>query len=172
MDALPPGHTAIVQDESTFVYDSVVRRVWAIKGSKPKITVTGSHRKLFVFGSLSLDMKQLFRVYDEMNSKVFISYLKCLKRKYRKFVFFYDSAPWHTAKEVKDFFEENKECITPVKLPPCSPEFNAVEECWKQGKNDILGSFCPPSFEVMQDGIAKYYRTKRFKLDLIKYLCH
>lgn len=172
MDALPPGHTAVVQDESIFVYDSIVKRVWAKKGSKPIVSTTGSHKKLFVFGSVSLDKKQLFRVYDEMNSKTFIQYLNCLKRKYKKFTFFYDNAPWHKAKDVKKYFEENKDCITPVLLPRCSPEFNAVEECWKQGKNDILGSFCPPTFEVLRNGISEYYRKKKFNLDIIKYLCH
>jgi transposase len=85
----------------------VVKKVWALKGSKPKVEVTGSHKKSFVFGSLSLDGRQLFRQFDEMNSKTFLQYLKCLKRKYRKFVYFYDGASWHKAEEVKVFFEKN-----------------------------------------------------------------
>ena len=134
--------------------------------------ITGSHKKSFVFGSLSLDGRQLFRQYDEMNSKTFLQYLKCLKRKYGKFVLFYDGAPWHKTKEVEALFEENKDAIIPVLFPKCSPEFDAVEECWRQGKDGILGSTYPPSFEDLKRGISTYYRTKRFKLDIIKYLCH
>ena len=159
-------------DESIFIYDAIVKKVWALKGSKPIIKITGSHKKSFVFGSLFLDKKQLFRQYDKMNSKTFLQYLKCLKRTYGKFVLFYDGAPWHKAKEIEVFFKKNEDCIIPVLFPKCSPEFNVVEECWRQGKDDIVGSTYPPSFKDLQKAISKYYRTKRFKLDLVNYLCH
>ena len=34
--------------------------------------------------------------------------------KNRKFVFFYDGASWHKAKEVEDFFESNKKRVIQV----------------------------------------------------------
>jgi transposase len=135
------------------------------------VKITGSHKKTFLFGSISLDGRQLFRQYDEMNGKTFLQYLRCLKRNYGKFVFFYDGAPWHKGKDVRKFFEKNKASILPVFFPKCSPEFNAVEECWRQGKGDILGSIYPPSFEELKKGISRYYRTKRFHLDVVNYLC-
>lgn len=172
MDALPEGWSAVCEDESVFIYDAKIRKVWALKGSKPRVKITGSHKKTFLFGSLSLDGRQLFRQYDEMNGKTFLRYLKCLKRKYGKFVFFYDGASWHKTEDVKKFFERKKDSIRPVLFPKCSPEFNAVEECWRQGKDCILGSTYPPSFEELKRRISGYYRTKRFKLDVINYLCH
>jgi hypothetical protein len=55
------GWNIIVQDESIFVYDYVVRRKkWIIVDKRPIVTVTGSHKKTIVFGSLSLEGKQLF----------------------------------------------------------------------------------------------------------------
>ncbi len=118
-----------------------------------------------------MDGRQMFRQYSEMNSKIFMRYLKDLKRKFRKFVFFYDGAPWHRTKKVAKFFEDNKDCILPVRLPRCSPEYNPLEECWRQGKNDIVGSRFPPTFEDLKENISVYYRTRRFNLDVIKYLC-
>ena len=85
--SLPEGWDVIEQDESIFIYDAIVRKVWALKGSKPRVKVTGSHQKSFVFGALSLSGRQLFRQYSEMNSGIFIAYLKCLKRKFKKFFF-------------------------------------------------------------------------------------
>ncbi len=41
--------TAICMDESVFVYDSVVRKVWVKKGSRPMIVTTRSHRKIVLF---------------------------------------------------------------------------------------------------------------------------
>ena len=63
----------IVQDESIFVYDYVVRRKkWISADKRPIVTVTGSRRKTIVFGCLSLEGKQLFKQYDKFNSDTFI----------------------------------------------------------------------------------------------------
>lgn len=171
MGLIPEGWDVIVQDESIFFYDIIIRKVWAIKGSKPQVKITGSHKKTFLFGSLSLNGRQLFRQYSEMNYKIYIEYLKCLKRKFKRFFFYHDGAPWHRKKEVLNFFEANKECIIPIRFPKYSPKFNPTEECWRQSKKDILGSIFPPLFEDFKKNISQYFRTKRFNLDIVNYLC-
>ena len=55
-------------------------------------------------------------------------------------------------------------------LPKGLPEFSAVEECWKQGKDDLLVSKYYPRFTNLKAAIADYYRTKHFNLDIVKYL--
>lgn len=81
------------------------------------------------------------------------------------FIFYYDNALWHRKKRSSRFFETNKDYIIPIYYPKYSPEFNGTEECWRQSKNDILGSFILPSFEDFKKFISKYFRTKRFKFD-------
>jgi len=51
------------------------------------------------------------------------------------------------------------------------PESNPVEECWNQGENSILGSKFYDSFDEFRKSSIAYFRTRRFKLDLYKYLC-
>lgn len=142
-----------------------------MKGSKPRVKITGSHKMTAVFGALSSDGRKLFRQYPCINAKSFLNYVRSLKRKFVHFVFFYDGAPWHRAKSVSDYFAANNDCIIPMRLPKCSPEFNAVEECWRQGKMQILGSIFPPTFDGLKRQVAEFYRTKKFNLDVIKYLC-
>ena len=68
--------TVIVQDESIFVYDYLIRRKKCISaGKRPIVTVTGSRKKTIVFGSLSFDGKQLVKHYDKFNSNTFVDYL-------------------------------------------------------------------------------------------------
>ena len=56
-------------------------------------------------------------------------------------------------------------------LPKGSPELSAVEQCWRQGKDDLLVSKYYPRFTNLKTStITNYYRTKRFKLDIAKYL--
>jgi hypothetical protein len=45
-----------------------------------------------------------------------------------------------------------------------------LEECWRQGKDDLLISKYYPEFHNLKCAKANYYRTKRFKLDITKYL--
>jgi transposase len=163
--------TAVCMDESIFVYDSIVRRVWARKGSKPRIMTTGSHKKVLLSGAVALDGSTLFRSYEGMASREFISYLSALKRKYGKYVLFYDGAPWHRSEKVKRFLKKNRRRIKPVMFPACSPELNPVEECWNIGKNTLLGSTVPDSFEKLRREVSEYYRTKKFHLNIINYIC-
>src|SRR5690242_617646 len=55
-------------------------------------------------------------------------------------------------------------------LPKVSPELSAVEQCWRQGKDDLLVSKYYPRFTNLKTAITNYYRAKRFKLDIAKYL--
>ena len=67
------------------------------------------------------------------------------------------------------FLDTNKDTIRLEYFPVGSPEFNAVEECWRQGKYYILSNYYS-NFKNLKYTITRYYRTKRFQLDITKYL--
>jgi transposase len=161
----------LVQDESIFMHDSVMtkRRKWILKEKRPMVEVTGSHDKTIVYGVLSLDGKQLFRQYERFDSHSFIAYLEDVKMRFRKFIMFVDRATQHRSQVVKDYLQRNLETIRMVYFPVGSPEFNAVEECWRQGKCSILSN-CPHSLSRLKEMVSRYYRTRRFNLDIKKYL--
>jgi transposase len=163
--------TVLVQDESIFVYDYLIRRKkWISKNKRPIVTVTaGSRKKTIVFGSLSFDGKQLFLQYDKFNSNTFVHYLKQIHKKFGKCIVFVDRARPHCSKITRKFLAENKDTIRLQYLPVGSPEFNAVEECWRQGKYYILSNYYS-NFKNLKYTITRYYRTKRFQLDITKYL--
>ena len=169
----PITFVVIVEDESIFTYDVKIRAVWAIKGSKPIILTTGSHRKTCWFGALAEDGTQLFRQYTTADSDSFLDYIKQLHKKYPKMILFIDKATYHKKEaRVKKFFRKNKDTIKVRWFPSGFPEANPLEECWNQGKDKVLGSKFYDSFSDFQKACAEYYRTKRFNLDLYKYLCH
>ena len=150
--------------------------MWTPKGIRPIVTVTGSHQKTCVFGTLlTIHGKQLlFRQYKTFDQYSFISYLRELKRKFHKLILFLDRAPPQhcRSKRVRAYLERNNDDVMTVEyyLPKGSPEFSALEECWKQGKDDLLVSKYYPRFINLKTAITNYYRTKRFKLDITKYL--
>ena len=102
----------------------------------------------------------------------FLEYLKELQSKFHKVILFLDRAPQHCRSiKVRKYLEKNKDDIRIGWFPKGSPEFNAVvEECWRQGKDDLLVSKYYPRFLYLRNVITKYYRTKRFHLDITKYL--
>ncbi|GBC73880.1 hypothetical protein HRbin04_01287 [archaeon HR04] len=157
-------------DESVFIHDVIVKRVWIYKDYRPIVRVTGSHNKTFVFGALSIDGKQLFRQYNKFNAYTFLKYLKELHKKFHKMILFMDNARQHKAKKIIEYLEENKATITVIWLPTASPEFNAVEECWRQGEKDLFYCRLHKGFKDMRKSISKYYRTKRFNLNIVRYL--
>jgi transposase len=71
---------------------------------------------------------------------------------------------------IKRHLEDNKQDIKVEYLPKGSPGYNAVEECWRQSKEDLLISKYYPKFPNLKSAIANYYMTKPFKLDITKYL--
>jgi len=145
--------------------------MWTPKGKRPIVTVTGSHQKTCVFGTLTSHGKQLFRQYKTFDQYSFISYLQQLKRKFHKLILFLDRAPQHCrSQKVNAYLKRNSDTMIVEYLPKGSPELSAVEECWRQGKDDLLVSKYYPRFTDLKTAIANYYRTKRFGLDINKYL--
>ena len=139
----------------------------------PVVKSTGSHQKTSVFGTISMDgSRQFFRQYHAFNQHSFLKYLKQLEKKFGRLILFIDRAPEHYRSiKVKKHLEEHHDAIRIEYFPKGSPEFNAIEECWRQGKHDLLVSKYYPRFTyLLNKAIAEYYRTKRFNLDIVKYL--
>jgi hypothetical protein len=71
---------------------------------------------------------------------------------------------------VEEYFQHNLKTIKVEHFPVSSSYLNAVEECWRQRKHDLLVSKYYPSFIDLKSPIAKYYRTRRLNLGIVKYL--
>ena len=62
----------------------------------------------------------------------------------------------HCSKDYKRFLDTNKDTIRLEYFPVGSPEFNAVEECWRQGKYYILSNYYSNLLNIQ----FHYYRLK------------
>lgn len=160
-----------MEDESIFIRDSILSRKkkWIIREKRPITTVTGSHEKTIVYGVLSLDGKQLFRQYEKFDSVSFVAYLEVIKKKFKRFIIFLDRATQHRSKMVEEYLQRNSKTIRVEYFPVGSAFLNAVEECWRQGKGNILSDYYS-SLSNIKQAISNYYRTRRFNLDIKKYL--
>jgi transposase len=150
------------------------KKVWAAKGIRPVRIVSGYHRKTVVFGAISLDGRQFFRQYDVFNGETFLDYIKKIHRHYGKLYLFMDRAKQHYDTDiVTEYLRANRKTLRVRWIPTASPEFNMLEECWREGEKDLcrLPVF-PTVKEELKSILAKYYRTRRFstRLDMKRFL--
>ncbi len=165
------GFIIVSLDESFFFYDSLVRRVWIDKNKRPVVRITDSHQHSCIFGAVSIDGKQLFRQYNKFNGDTFLDHLKLIHTIYPKCYLFMDKAsPHYKSKKVKAYFDENKNILIPIFLPTASPEFMVMEDMWNIAKRDLFVLKYYSSFANLKDKISRYFRTKRFNLNMRNYL--
>jgi transposase len=60
--------------------------------------------------------------------------------------------------------------LIPVYLPTASPEFMMVEGVWNIAKHDLLVPEYYSSFDDFKEKVSRYFRTKRFGLNMRTYL--
>jgi transposase len=113
----------------------------------------------------------MFRQYAAFNEDTVLDFLKKIHRKWRKLYLFLDRArQHHKSAKVRRYLGKNRATLRVRWFPRACPEFNAVEECWRQVDNDLLASKYYPTFPNLKATIAGYLRAKRFNLDIKQYL--
>jgi len=134
--------------------------------------VSGSHFRTVVFGAMSMDGTQLFRQYDAFDGPSFLDFLRKLHRRFGRLYLFMDKArQHHRTKIVTDYLRENRKTLRVRWIPTASPEFNVMEECWRQGEKNLSAlPVFPTRLEELRRFLAKYYRTRRFGLDMRGFL--
>jgi transposase len=72
---------------------------------------------------------QTIRIRSEILFGDFIRYL--LQSTQGKIFLILDNAKWHHAKDLKEFFEANRDRLILIFLPAYSPELNPIERVWR-----------------------------------------
>ncbi len=119
---------------------------------------------------MSIEGKQLFRQYDRFNGNTFLDYLEKIHAKFPKCYLFVDKTFSHyKSKRVRVYFDNHKDTMIPICLPTTSPEFIVIDEIWNIVKRDLLVLKYYSSFTDLKNKISRYFRTKRFNLDIRNY---
>jgi len=164
------GFIIAMADEAFFVRDvKAGRKYWSLISKRIFLPYTGNHESLAVYGTITTNGDQLFRIYDKFNAVTFVEYLKELHWKYGKIVLILDRASVHKSKKVKEFLMKNPD-VKLIWLPKGSPYLNMIEQCWKISKHVLLVSEYYAMFSVMHNVVSQYFRTTKFKLDIVNYI--
>lgn len=164
----------VAVDESSFQLKENYKRIWFLKGEKPKGAFFWSNKKLIAFGALTSSSKFYYDFYVAQNSLTFCFFLKDLfawLNPNKKYVIVLDNAGFHKTDVVKSLLEEHNKWIVVEYLPPYSPELNPIETCWKVTKNAVTKSQHFRDLDSMQDGLEEFWRGHIFMQNFMHYLC-
>ena len=113
------GFVIAMADEAFFVRDAKTgKKYWSPVAKRIFLPYTGDHQSLAVYGTITENNSQLFRVHDKFNAVTFVGYLKELHRKYGKIAIMLDRASVHKSKKVKEYLANNRD----VKLNGCQKD--------------------------------------------------
>jgi len=150
-----------------------LRKIWALKGTKPKGTFWWSNKKANMFGAL-IDGKKLYREwYDKLNTHSFIEFMKRFVEtldKNKKYVFVFDNGPAHKAKKSIEFLNNLGENIFIEFLPPYSHQLNCIETCWKTVRYNVTNSNWFQTIEELKRGVEIFLDGHLFMLNPSEYL--
>lgn len=161
-------------DEASFQLTTDYKRIWFLKGEKPKRAFFWSNKKLTVFGALTSSSKFYYNFYISQNSFTFSIFLENLFAwldSSKKYVFILDNAGFHKTNIIKDLFEEQKDWIAVEFIPPYSPELNPIETCWKVTKNAVTKSQYFKTIDSMQEALEGFWNGHIFTQKFMHYLC-
>ena len=134
------------QDEARIGQQGTNTRIWAEKGTRPRVVRQKQFISAYIFGAVcpKLDIAAAV-VLPLANTDAMQKHIEeislCIPDG-RHAVIVADKAGWHIAKEL-DWGEK----ISFLALPPYSPELNPTERVWEKLREDDLANRCFENYE-------------------------
>ena len=166
-------HIIVTFDEAGFRLVPVYKRVWFIKGKKPKGVFFWCNKKNNIIGALINGKKLYYKWHESLNTLTFLGFLKGFIQQLPrgKYVFILDNAPYHKSSTILKYLQGLGDDIKVEFIPPYSPELNPTEICWKVIRHNVTNSTYFQSIEKMQNRIEGFLSGHDFNLNPSNYLC-
>lgn len=127
------------QDEARVGQRGTVTRIWAKKGTRPRIRRQQKFEYVYVFGAVCPARDEAVGlVLPIVNTEAMLVHLEHISAQIpegRHAVIVLDKAAWHTTKRLKKFKN-----ISLLPLPPTSPELNPTEQVWQVLRDEHLAN--------------------------------
>jgi hypothetical protein len=166
-----PNSEVYFGDECGFEGDPRPRQKWVKRGSRPRIGYYGGHVRTNVIGAVSPRSGQLVSlIVPYCDRFVFQQFLDTMaaevpRRKGKTVYLVLDNASWHKVKSL------NWHHITPLYLPPYSPDLNPIERLWQHLKSHYLAGFLTNEHEALDAKVEESIRTLLGKPETLRSVC-
>jgi len=123
----------LFEDEARLGQQGTIANVWARRGSRPTVDRQNGRKSAWVFGAVEpLTGRSLSMVAQTANTFAMQEFLYGLSREIVRndhAVLVLDRAGWHRSRDL--VWPRN---ITPLLLPPYSPELDCMERVWQYSR--------------------------------------
>ena len=161
------------EDEVHFQRHSTLIRMWAPKGEQPRVLSPSCRHKVGFFGALNLKTGQLLtQEAPTFNAQTFGEFVRYLLQSTQgKIYLILDNARWHRSRDLKPFFEANKDRIVLLFLPAYSPELNPIERVWRVTRRMVTHNRYFPSLQELRLALISYFALWNQPNNVFKVLC-
>jgi transposase len=157
------GGLILCGDEVSFAQWGSLSYTWARQGQTPKIKTSGKRKGYKVFGAIDYFSGRLFYQGSEgkFNGESYKQFIpKILPATTKPIFIVQDGARYHTSKELKEFFGEQRERLRVYQLPAYSPDYNPIEYLWRKTKrHSTHNTYFEQFSELIKavDGALEYF---------------
>lgn len=158
------------QDEARFGQQGTITRVWALRGSRPRVVRQTKYEWLYVIGAVCPETGQTVGLLSpSINTKIINIFFEQFGRETDPnvhVVMVWDQAGFHTAKDLH--VPEN---VTLVPLPAYSPELNPVENLWHYLRSHYWANRIYDNYDDLRLAAINAWQNAALDLEIIKSVC-
>lgn len=137
---------------------AIIRLLWkhSFQRKQRIIPTYGKHEGVKLVSFLDYETGHIYVEEDKKyDADVFLQFLKNVLSQYpnKKIVIILDNTKIHHAKLLKEFLEENRNCLELVYLSPYSPNLNKIEELWSWLKDSVINNVFFHSRKEIQEAV-------------------
>lgn len=177
-------HTIVVyQDEAHFKQTTSITRMWARKGSRPRIKSPPGNKSVAYSGIVNpgtgvLHMTKMRWFTYETVIESFRDFIRNHPPpKGCKYCLVMDNAPWHKkayrliVTEEREEYKDIRQAMCFKKLPAYSPDLNPQEQCWRMARHEVTHNRYFPTIETLEFELDTYFEEYSTPNDKFKSLC-
>lgn len=158
------------QDEARVGQRGTITRLWAEKGTRPRVVRQLQYEYTYIFGAVCPQRDlAVGLVIDEVGTDAMLAHLKQISAQVglgKTAILILDKAAWHTTKKLNVFSN-----IVLLPLPSASPELNSVEQLWQQLRDRFLANRCFKNQQELIDACCDAWNAYTCETGNIKSLC-
>jgi transposase len=156
----------LTADEMILSTRTTFQKIWLPVNSFPKIDVSNQRKNRSIYGFLNVQngVQHAFKK-ERQNSNITVNVLDkiCQIYKGKKIVLYWDNAPWHRGKEIKEWLKKNTHRIRLENFPRYAPELNPQEHVWREGRAKITHNTFIGNIDKAADDFVDYLNNTLFR---------
>lgn len=158
------------QDEMRIGQRGTLTRIWARKGTRPRVVRQQQSESAYVFGAFCARQDTSVElVLPHADTQAMSCHLQAVSEAVpagRHAVLVLDRAGWHTTPQLPRFGN-----LSLLPLPACSPELNPSEQVWEQLRDRHLANRCFTCYDQIVDACCDAWNAFTQIPGAIRSLC-